>query len=102
MSYPMLTYVDTVLGRQHLGSYINLTAYYAIAMPISIVAAFVFHWELLGLWFGVTLALVLIAFLESYIILTTDWDQVSAPSAVFAILLTFDSGCERSKGEDHC
>ena len=69
----MLT-ADT--GRQHLGSYINLVAYYIVAMPISIFCGFFLEWELLGLWTGVAVALLVIAVIEVFIILGTDWDKV--------------------------
>ncbi|KAA8914612.1 mate-domain-containing protein [Sphaerosporella brunnea] len=63
-------------GRQHLGSYINLTAYYVLALPLSLFAGFVLNLELLGLWSGVALALFFIAVVEVVIILRTDWNQV--------------------------
>lgn len=63
-------------GRQYLGSYINLVAYYAIAMPISVVTAFVLNWNLYGLWCGVAIALFCIAVIETVILYRTDWDQV--------------------------
>lgn len=45
------------LGRQEIGGYVNLFAYYVIAMPISFGTAFGLGWELEGLWSGVALAL---------------------------------------------
>lgn len=65
-------------GRQHIGSYINIVAYYVIAMPFSATAAFVFGWELLGLWSGIALALLFVAILETMIVLKTDWAKVVA------------------------
>lgn len=53
-------------------------AYYVIAMPFSATAAFVFGWELLGLWSGVALALLFVAILETTIVLKTDWTKVVA------------------------
>ncbi|KAA8908367.1 mate-domain-containing protein [Sphaerosporella brunnea] len=63
-------------GRQHLGSYINLIAYYVLALPLSLFAGFVLNWELLGLWSGVAVALFVIAVVEVVIILRTDWNRV--------------------------
>ncbi len=45
------------LGRQEVGGYANLVAYYAIALPISFGTAFGLGWNLAGLWFGVSLGL---------------------------------------------
>ncbi|KAI5805138.1 mate-domain-containing protein [Geopyxis carbonaria] len=63
-------------GKQHLGGYINLVSYYALGLPISLVAAFVFHLELVGLWTGVALSLFWISILEVVIIYRSDWDKV--------------------------
>ena len=38
------------LGRQEIGGYINLFAYYAVAMPISFGTGFGLGWGLHGLW----------------------------------------------------
>jgi putative MATE family efflux protein len=45
------------LGRQEVGGYVNLFAYYAIAMPISFGTGFGWHWDLNGLWLGPAIAL---------------------------------------------
>ena len=63
-------------GRQYIGGWVNLVAYYIIALPLSVVAAFVWHWDLLGLWTGVSLALLLLAATETYIVLHTNWKEV--------------------------
>lgn len=67
-----------IIGRQYIGSYINIVAYYVIAIPISATTAFVFGWGLLGLWSGVAIALALMAILQTTIILKTDWTKVVA------------------------
>jgi len=63
-------------GRQYIGGWVNLVAYYIIALPLSVVAGFVWHWDLLGLWTGVSLALLLLAATETYIVLHTNWKEV--------------------------
>ncbi|KAL7267995.1 ethionine resistance protein [Rhizina undulata] len=63
-------------GRQYIGSYLNLVTYYVIAMPFSIVTAFVFDWKLTGLWSGVAIALFLNAAIETTIIRRTNWAKV--------------------------
>ncbi|GAP86366.1 putative mate efflux family protein [Rosellinia necatrix] len=63
------------IGKQSFGGYANLVAYYVVAVPISIVAAFVFDWKLLGLWFGTTIGLALVAMVEYWYCYTRDWEQ---------------------------
>lgn len=67
-----------IIGRQHIGSYISIVAYYVIAIPFSATAAFVFKWELLGLWSGVAIALLFVSILQTAIVLKTDWTKVVA------------------------
>jgi len=47
------------IGRQEIGGYINLAAYYLVALPISFGLAFGLKWKLAGLWTGVTVGLFL-------------------------------------------
>lgn len=47
------------LGRQDFGGYVNLIAYYLVALPISFGMGFGLHWGLRGLWSGPAIALVL-------------------------------------------
>ncbi|KAF8463538.1 mate-domain-containing protein [Kalaharituber pfeilii] len=63
-------------GRQYIGGWVNLISYYVIAVPLSVVAGFVWHWELFGLWTGVSLALCLVAIVETYVVLKTNWQKV--------------------------
>jgi multidrug resistance protein, MATE family len=39
------------MGRQHIGAFVNLIAYYAMALPVGIYLAF-HGWGLAGLWAG--------------------------------------------------
>ncbi|KAF5872474.1 putative mate efflux family protein [Botrytis fragariae] len=61
------------LGRQEIGGYVNLFCYYVLAMPISFGTAFGLGWQLEGLWLGVALALGLVAAIEGWFLLRTDW-----------------------------
>lgn len=63
-------------GRQYIGGWINMVAYYVVALPLSVVAGFVWHWDLLGLWTGISLALLVVAAAESYVVLQTNWGKV--------------------------
>lgn len=44
------------IGRQEVGGYVSLAAYYGIAMPISFGTGFGLKWGLLGLWAGPAIA----------------------------------------------
>ncbi|KAK6434373.1 hypothetical protein LTR95_009443 [Oleoguttula sp. CCFEE 5521] len=63
------------LGRQHFGGYVNLAAYYGIAMPVSMGLAFGLNWKLEGLWTGVAIALALVALVEGLYLYKTDWNR---------------------------
>ncbi|KAI3318323.1 MATE efflux family protein [Xylariaceae sp. AK1471] len=63
------------IGKQSFGGYANLAVYYLVAVPISLVAAFVLDWKLLGLWLGTTVGLGLIATVEYWYCYTRDWEH---------------------------
>ncbi|KAM0717091.1 hypothetical protein Q7P37_006943 [Cladosporium fusiforme] len=65
------------LGKQEVGGYINLFAYYVIAMPISFGTGFGLHWDLYGLWAGPAVALGLVAGITAIYIYKTSWDKAS-------------------------
>ena len=62
------------LGKQVVGGYVQMFAYYVFAMPMSFGLAFVAHWELWGLWTGVALALGLVAGIEGWYIVRLKWE----------------------------
>ncbi|KAI8982017.1 mate-domain-containing protein [Mycotypha africana] len=49
------------LGRQEFAAYLNILAYYIVALPLGYYLTFVRDWDLNGLWIGLTLALFLVA-----------------------------------------
>ena len=57
-------------------SYIQTPAYYAVAMPVSLSLAFLLKWEVVGLWVGVALALLLVAASQTMVVFMTRWDKV--------------------------
>lgn len=63
------------LGRQEIGGYVNIFCYYVLAMPISFGTAFGLGWQLKGLWSGVALALGLVAAIEGWFLVRTDWEK---------------------------
>ncbi|KAI0594046.1 mate-domain-containing protein [Biscogniauxia sp. FL1348] len=64
------------IGKQSFGGYANILAYYLIALPISFTAAFALGWNLMGLWLGTTIGLMLVAFVEYWYIYVSDWDKL--------------------------
>lgn len=46
--------IDVIEGRQHLGAFFNIVAYYVLALPMGITLAFhpKTHLGLEGLWIG--------------------------------------------------
>ncbi|GAA5804461.1 hypothetical protein HPULCUR_009955 [Helicostylum pulchrum] len=63
------------LGRQNVAAWINLVAYYLIALPFGFYLTFKLNWALTGLWTGLTIALFLVAFGEVVFLLNIDWFQ---------------------------
>lgn len=63
------------LGRQEIGGYVQLIAYYVVAMPISMGTAFGLGWKLHGLWAGVAIALGLVAVVEGIFLYRSDWER---------------------------
>lgn len=61
------------LGRQKVGGYVVLFSWYSVGLPVAIGAGFGLHWELIGLWAGVTLALFVSCSIEGFVIWKTDW-----------------------------
>ncbi|KAI1492376.1 mate-domain-containing protein [Biscogniauxia mediterranea] len=64
------------IGKQSFGGYANILAYYLVALPISFAAAFALGWNLMGLWLGTTIGLMLVAFVEYWYIYVSDWDKL--------------------------
>ncbi|KAF2494132.1 MATE efflux family protein [Lophium mytilinum] len=63
------------LGRQEVGGYVSIFAYYCIAMPISFGTGFGLGWGLYGLWAGPAIALGVVAAIEGTFIYRTSWQR---------------------------
>lgn len=63
------------VGRQEIGSYANLSAYYIIALPISFFTAFGLGWGLPGLWAGVGIGLMLVTIAEYAYLYSYNWNH---------------------------
>jgi MATE family multidrug resistance protein len=61
------------LGRQSVAAWINLVAYYLIALPFGFYLTFKLNWALNGLWIGLTVALFLVAIGEVTFLYSVDW-----------------------------
>ncbi|KAF4944639.1 hypothetical protein FGADI_12548, partial [Fusarium gaditjirri] len=63
------------IGRQSIGSYANLFAYYVVALPIALGTSFGLGWGLAGLWAGLTAGLAVVSGLEAMYLYVTDWEE---------------------------
>ncbi|PVH97305.1 MATE efflux family protein [Periconia macrospinosa] len=66
------------LGRQEVGGYVGLFAYYVVGIPISFGMGFGAGWGLFGLWSGPAIALGFVAGIEAVFIYRTSWDDAVA------------------------
>ncbi|KAI9464659.1 MATE efflux family protein [Boletus coccyginus] len=63
-------------GRQHLGAFFNIIAYYVLALPIGITLAFRQHLGLQGLWIGQVIGLFTLGISEYGVVcFGTDWNK---------------------------
>ncbi|ENI06200.1 hypothetical protein COCC4DRAFT_166382 [Bipolaris maydis ATCC 48331] len=64
------------LGRQEIGGYVGLFAYYVVGIPISFSTGFgPLHWGLYGLWSGPAVALAIVSAIEGWFIWQTSWES---------------------------
>ncbi|XP_010492528.1 PREDICTED: protein DETOXIFICATION 14 [Camelina sativa] len=62
-------------GRQDIGAYVNLAAYYLCGIPTAILLAFRFKMGGRGLWIGITVGSFVQAVLLGLIVILTNWKQ---------------------------
>ncbi|RZC87878.1 hypothetical protein C5167_029790 [Papaver somniferum] len=68
-------------GRQVIGAFINLGAYYLVGIPSAIIFAFVLHVGGKGLWLGIMCALFVQVVSLLIVTLRTDWEQEAKHAA---------------------
>lgn len=64
------------IGRQSVGGYLNLAVYYILGVPLSLAFAFLWGYELLGLWMGIFFGLVIIDVGEAVYLYYCNWDKI--------------------------
>ncbi|KAG6759571.1 hypothetical protein POTOM_036054 [Populus tomentosa] len=67
-------------GWQNLCAFINLGAYYVVAIPSAVLLAFIFHIGGMGLWMGIICGLVVQVVALVSVNACTDWDRELKPS----------------------
>jgi len=64
------------LGRQEIGGFVALFAYYLVGLPISFGTGFgAPQWGLFGLWSGPAVALGIVSAIEGVFIWRTNWEK---------------------------
>lgn len=81
-------------GRQQMGAYVNLGAYYFVGTPVAITLTFLFKLRGKGLWIGLTAGSAVQATVLATVIIFTDWERQVLSSLIgfgykFGILNTF-------------
>jgi len=62
-------------GRPTLGSLVQLAFYYGVGLPLGLHLSFRMDWGLEGIWTGMVIAIILIAFVVVILVQGIDWDR---------------------------
>lgn len=63
-------------GRQRIGGYLNIVAYYAFGLPLAMVMGFRWHMEVKGFWIGLGVGILILAISELYCLYRSNWDSI--------------------------
>lgn len=63
-------------GRQKIGGYINVFAFYFIGIPISSILTFKLGLGINGLWYGITCSLVVMSIFQGYAVFNCNWSKI--------------------------
>lgn len=69
------------IGKQAIGSPVNLIAYYLVSLPLSIGLAFGLGMKLEGLWIGITAGLIIVSIIEYLYLWKVDWNKAADEAA---------------------
>ncbi|KAL9649361.1 hypothetical protein ABK040_016188 [Willaertia magna] len=70
------------IGSQKIAAVANIVSYYVIGLPVGVLLAFVFGWNLMGLWVGLAVSLFFVSsLLFSYILFKVDWEKEAENAA---------------------
>lgn len=61
---------------QAIGSIVNLTVYYLVAIPLGVLLGWTFDMKLFGLWIGIGTGMCLIGVIEAYFVLFPNWNRI--------------------------
>lgn len=64
-------------GRQHVGAWFNLAAYYVVSLPLGFFLCFRLNWGLQGIWVALMVSLLVVAVATVVVVLRSNWDQES-------------------------
>jgi MATE family multidrug resistance protein len=64
-------------GRQHVGAWFNLVAYYVTSLPLGFFLCFRLNWGLQGIWVALMVSLLVVAVATVAVVLRSNWDQES-------------------------
>lgn len=66
------------VGRPDLGSYVQLSVYYLVGLPLGVTLAFALDWSIFGLWCGILVGQAIIVLVEGfYFWKMVDWAKAS-------------------------
>lgn len=74
-------------GRQNIGAYVNLAAYYIFGIPTAVLLGFKLKMGGRGLWIGITVGSFAQALLLGIIVGLTNWKQQVSESDVFCYVV---------------
>lgn len=63
-------------GRQKVGGYINVFAFYCIGIPVSYILTFNCHLGVGGLWYGITNGLIVMSIFQGYAVFHCNWQDI--------------------------
>ncbi|XP_028808602.1 protein DETOXIFICATION 53-like [Neltuma alba] len=85
-------------ARPNIGARINLCAFYVVGLPVSLVATFVYKFEMLGLWSGMLAAQISCFSMMVYTVCRTDWSEQCKRAQAMAMKTR--EGEEKEEEED--